>query len=92
MNPRLGKCRQRDEPTVESELMNFCRISPTAGSARALKPADVRGRVASASVLSAVNRAEQTAELSIDDLGLDLRSPGRQLKRPRSTFRGSRSH
>jgi pilus assembly protein FimV len=58
----------RDEPTVESELMNFAD-SPTAESP-ALKPADVRGRVATK--LSAVNKAEQTAELSIDDLGLDL--------------------
>ena len=35
----------RDEPTVESELMNFAD-SPTAESP-ALRPADLRGRVAS---------------------------------------------
>jgi pilus assembly protein FimV len=58
----------RDEPTVESELMNFSD-SPTTESP-ALKTADVRGRISSK--LGAVNKADQTAELSIDDLGLDL--------------------
>jgi pilus assembly protein FimV len=58
----------RDEPTVESELMNFAD-SPTTESP-ALKPADVRDRITSK--LGAANKAEQTAELSIDDLGLDL--------------------
>jgi pilus assembly protein FimV len=57
----------RDEPTVESEVMKYAD-SPTAESP-ALKSADIRGRVASK--LGASN-AEQTAELSIDDLGLDL--------------------
>jgi pilus assembly protein FimV len=58
----------RDEPTVESELMNYAD-SPTAESP-ALKPGDLRSRVASK--LGAVSNGEQTAELSIDDLGLDL--------------------
>jgi pilus assembly protein FimV len=57
----------RDEPTVESELMNFSD-SPTAESP-ALKTNDVRGRISSK--LGAV-KADQTAEVSIDDLGLDL--------------------
>jgi pilus assembly protein FimV len=58
----------RDDPTVESELMNFSD-SPTTESP-ALKSADVRGRIASK--LDKVSNAEHTAELSIDDLGLDL--------------------
>src|SRR5271163_440445 len=58
----------RDEPTVESELLNFSE-SPTAESP-ALKQADVRGRQAAKA--GAVNKADQTAEVSIDDLGLDL--------------------
>jgi pilus assembly protein FimV len=58
----------RDEPTVESELMNFSD-SPTIESPT-LKPTDVRGRISSK--LDKVNKADQTAELSIDDLGLDL--------------------
>ncbi len=58
----------RDEPTVESELMNFAD-SPTAESP-ALKSADLRDRISSK--LDKVNKADQTAELSIDDLGLDL--------------------
>ncbi|MEA3139716.1 MAG: pilus assembly protein FimV [Gammaproteobacteria bacterium] len=58
----------RDEPTVESELMNFAD-SPTTESP-ALKSGDVRSRIASK--LDKVNKADQTAELSIDDLGLDL--------------------
>jgi pilus assembly protein FimV len=58
----------RDEPTVESELMNFAD-SPTTESP-ALKTADVRSRITSK--LGAANKADQTAELSIDDLGLDL--------------------
>jgi pilus assembly protein FimV len=49
----------RDEPTVESELMNFAE-SPTA-EAPALKAADIRSR-----------KSDQTAEVAIDDLGLDL--------------------
>jgi len=57
----------RDEPTVESELMNFSD-SPTAESPT-LKPTDLRGRISSK--LDKV-KADQTAELSIDDLGLDL--------------------
>jgi pilus assembly protein FimV len=58
----------RDEPTVESELMNF-NDAPTAESPT-LKPTDVRDRISSK--LDKVNKADQTAELSIDDLGLDL--------------------
>jgi pilus assembly protein FimV len=58
----------RDEPTVESELMNFSD-SPTAESPT-LKPTDLRDRISSK--LEKVNKADQTAELSIDDLGLDL--------------------
>jgi pilus assembly protein FimV len=58
----------RDEPTVESELMNFSD-APTAESPT-LKPTDLRGRISSK--LDKVNKADQTAELSIDDLGLDL--------------------
>jgi pilus assembly protein FimV len=57
----------RDEPTVESELMNFSD-SPTTKSP-ALKSNDVRGRISSK--LGSV-KADQTAEVSIDDLGLDL--------------------
>ncbi len=58
----------RDEPTVESELMKFSD-SPTAESPT-LKPTDLRDRISSK--LDKVNKADQTAELSIDDLGLDL--------------------
>jgi len=58
----------RDEPTVESELMNFSD-APTAESPT-LKPTDLRNRISSK--LDKVNKADQTAELSIDDLGLDL--------------------
>jgi pilus assembly protein FimV len=58
----------RDEPTVESELMNFSD-APTAESPT-LKPTDLRDRISSK--LDKATKAEQTAELSIDDLGLDL--------------------
>jgi pilus assembly protein FimV len=58
----------RDEPTVESELMNFAD-SPTVESPT-LKSAELRDRISSK--LGKVNKADQTAELSIDDLGLDL--------------------
>jgi pilus assembly protein FimV len=58
----------RDEPTVESELMNFSD-SPTAESPT-LKPTDVRGRISSK--VDKATKADQTAEVSIDDLGLDL--------------------
>jgi len=56
----------RDEPTVESELMNFS-LEPTAESP-ALKSEDVGKRIAS----KLPSKADQTAEVSIDDLGLDL--------------------
>jgi pilus assembly protein FimV len=59
---------QRDESTVESELLNFAD-SPTAES-----PALRQGepRPTPTSKRPAPNKADQTAELSIDDLGLDL--------------------
>jgi pilus assembly protein FimV len=57
----------RDEPTVESELMNFAD-SPTTESP-ALKSGGARDRLSSK--LASV-KADQTAEVSIDDLGLDL--------------------
>jgi pilus assembly protein FimV len=56
----------RDEPTVESEI-NF-GDSPT-GESPIVNPSDVRGRISSK--LGSVG-ADQTAEVSIDDLGLDL--------------------
>jgi pilus assembly protein FimV len=56
----------RDEPTVESELMNFAD-APTTESP-ALKTAEMRDRISSKLPL----KADQTAEVSIDDLGLDL--------------------
>jgi pilus assembly protein FimV len=67
----------RDEPTVESELMNFSDANfldalgaadaPTTESP-ALKTPEGRDRVAS----KLPPRADQTAEVAIDDLGLDL--------------------
>jgi pilus assembly protein FimV len=57
----------RDEPTVESELMNFTE-TPTTESP-ALTANDVRDRISSKLGSS---KADQTAEVSIDDLGLDL--------------------
>jgi pilus assembly protein FimV len=57
----------RDEPTVESELMNFTD-APTTESP-ALKANDLHDRISSK--LGPV-KADQTAEVSIDDLGLDL--------------------
>jgi pilus assembly protein FimV len=54
----------RDEPTVESELMNFTD-SPTTESP-ALKSNDMHDRI------SSKLGSDQTAEVSIDDLGLDL--------------------
>jgi pilus assembly protein FimV len=56
----------RDEPTVESELMSFT-MDPTTESP-ALKSEDVGKRIAS----KLPSKADQTAEVSIDDLGLDL--------------------
>jgi len=58
----------RDEPTVESELMSFTD-SPTAESP-SLQPNDVHDRVSSKKLGPA--KVDQTAEVSIDDLGLDL--------------------
>jgi pilus assembly protein FimV len=57
----------RDEPTVESEMMSF-NDAPTTESPT-LKSNDVRDRISSK--LGSV-KADQTAEVSIDDLGLDL--------------------
>jgi pilus assembly protein FimV len=57
----------RDEPTVESELMNFTD-APTTESP-ALKSGGARDRFSSK--LGSV-KPDQTAEVSIDDLGLDL--------------------
>jgi pilus assembly protein FimV len=70
----------RDEPTVESELMNFSDAnlldapffgapseSPTA-EVPALKSNEFEDRVAS----NLPSKADQTAEVSIEDLGLDL--------------------
>jgi pilus assembly protein FimV len=57
----------RDEPTVESELMNFID-APTTESP-ALKSNGARDRISSK--LGSV-KPDQTAEVSIDDLGLDL--------------------
>jgi pilus assembly protein FimV len=54
----------RDEPTVESELMNFAD-APTQESP-ALKTTEMRAPRAP------TIRADQTAEVSIDDLGLNL--------------------
>jgi pilus assembly protein FimV len=56
----------RDEPTVESELMSFTD-SPTAESP-SLHGHDVPDRISS----KLGSKADQTAEVSIDDLGLDL--------------------
>ena len=58
----------REEPTVESELMNFAD-APTAESP-ALKGGDANSRIASK--LDKINKSDQTAEMSIEDLGLDL--------------------
>jgi pilus assembly protein FimV len=55
----------RDEPTVESELM--FNDAPTAESPT-LSSNDLRDRISS----KLPNKADQTAEVSIDDLGLDL--------------------
>jgi len=62
----------RDEPTVESELMNFAD-SPTTESP-VLKTAEMRDRISSKLSASKADasKADQTAEVSIDDLGLDL--------------------
>ncbi len=55
----------RDEPTVESEAMGFdASNSPTA----AWETAEIRNRIES----RMPQGTEQTAELAIDDLGLDL--------------------
>jgi pilus assembly protein FimV len=58
----------RDEPTVESEMMNFTTDTPTTESP-ALTSDEANDRISSK--LGPV-KADQTAEVSIDDLGLDL--------------------
>jgi pilus assembly protein FimV len=57
----------RDEPTVESEMLNIAD-SPTTESP-VLKTAEMRDRISSK---LAASKADQTAEVSIVDLGLDL--------------------
>jgi len=66
-----------DEPTVESELMNFSDANPleaagfgglTSDHEPSARGADAQDRTAS----RPPQKAEQTAELSLDDLGLDL--------------------
>ena len=77
------KMAPRDEPTVESELMNFGDAnfldlpaeSPTTESP-ALKNGELHDRIAS----RLPKAADQTAEVSIDDLGLDLDSSVSQLE------------
>jgi pilus assembly protein FimV len=63
---------QRDEPTVETELMNFAD-SPTAESP-ALKTAEMNTAALHDRhpAKAAGPKADQTAEVSIEDLGLDL--------------------
>jgi len=63
---------QRDEPTVETELMNFAD-SPTA-ELPALKTAEMNtaGMLDRNPPKPAGLKADQTAEVSIDDLGFDL--------------------
>ena len=57
----------RDEPTVESELMNF--TDTATGESPTLRGDDLHDRISSK--LSSP-KIDQTAEVSIDDLGLDL--------------------
>jgi pilus assembly protein FimV len=57
----------RDEPTVESELMNFTDTST--GESPALKGDGLHDRISSKLPSPKI---DQTAEVSIDDLGLDL--------------------
>jgi pilus assembly protein FimV len=56
----------RDEPTVESELMNFTESTT---EAPALRTEDLQDRISSK---LGTSKTDQTAEVSIDDLGLDL--------------------
>ena len=69
----------RDEPTVESELMNFLGAdmmdAPSSGAhdsptqeAPALHGSDLHDRIAG----TLPSKADQTAEVSLDDLGLNL--------------------
>ena len=61
----------RDEPTVESELMNFAD-SPTHRIAGAEDRRDADDRHSRSQRSKLPGKADQTAEVSIDDLGLDL--------------------
>ena len=61
----------RDEPTVETELMNFAE-SPTAGVAGAQDRRDAPPR----DTPVGTSKADQTAEVSIDDLGPRSRASG----------------
>ncbi len=56
----------RDEPTVESELMNFTESTT---ESPALRTDDLQDRISSK---LGTPKTDQTAEVSIDDLGLDL--------------------
>jgi pilus assembly protein FimV len=70
----------RDEPTVESELMNFNNANlveaplfgAAADSPTGESPAPRRGDAHDAFATKPGSKADQTAEVSIDDLGLDL--------------------
>jgi pilus assembly protein FimV len=70
----------RDEPTVESELMNFNNANlveaplfgAAADSPTGESPALRRGDAHDAFATKPGSKADQTAEVSIDDLGLDL--------------------
>jgi len=57
----------RDEPTVESEMLSFTDTETS--ESPAVKSDDVRDRISSK---LASPKTDQTAEVSIDDLGLDL--------------------
>ena len=57
---------QRDESTVESELINFSDAPTQESPALKVEPRPTTSK------RPAPNKADQTAELSIDDLGLDL--------------------
>ena len=79
---------QRDEPTVESEIMSFAEPnvaeSPTTESP-ALAPAAADG---SPAAKAKAMTTDQTAEVSIDDLGLDLEG----LERTGTPDSGSAAH
>ena len=76
----------RDEPTVESELMNFADCADD-GVAGAEDRPTMRDRISSKLPR---DKADQTAEVSIDDLGPGSRSSGTDRFAGRSAFRSSR--